>query len=190
MPTSDSEANRLLALELAPVGICLTRERIVQACNTAFAEMFGYALDEVLGKSLRHLYASEVEFEDIGQRGLEIMRETGFYSDERIMQKRSGNLFWCHVSGRCQDLADPFACAAWMFEDLSATRPINVEFTAREREVAQLLVTGKTSKHIARLLGISHRTVEAHRARLMRRLNVATPGEMIARLMGMHEPGR
>lgn len=185
MTNKSTQDHRLIAFELAPVGICLTHYRVVQTCNRAFADMFGYAVDELVGQLLRNLYASEMEYDDIGQRGLIVLRETGCYSDERIMVRRSGQLFWCHVSGRCQDIADPFACAAWMFEDLSAKRPINVDFTAREREVAQLLVTGKTSKQIARDLGISHRTVEAHRARLMHRLNVATPGEMMARLMGM-----
>jgi DNA-binding NarL/FixJ family response regulator len=61
---------------------------------------------------------------------------------------------------------------------------MTAEFTTREREIAQFLVTGKTSKDIARQLGISHRTIEAHRARLMKKLNASTPGEMIARLAG------
>lgn len=177
--------DRQLAFELLPVGLCLTRDRIIEACNPAFAAMFGWQAQELIGISLRQLYASEQEFEDIAQRALPLLTSVGVYSDERIMCRRDGKLFWCHVSGRVQDQTQPFMCAVWMFEDLSATRPVTVQFTAREREVAQLLVTGKTSKQIARALGISHRTVEAHRARLMHRLNVSTPGEMIARLIGM-----
>ncbi len=180
-----SDAEKILTFELASVGLCITRNRIIYACNPAFAQMCGYTIDELHGSSLRHLYASDLEYEDIALQGLPLLLETGFYSDERIMCRRDGRLFWCHVSGQALDRADPFACASWMFEDLAGIRPLTVEFTAREREVAQLLVTGKTSKNIARVLGISHRTVEAHRARLMHRLNVSTPGEMIARLMGM-----
>lgn len=44
----------------------------------------------------------------------------------------------------------------------------------REREVLLGLVDGGTNKSIARSLGISPRTVEAHRAHLMERLNVST----------------
>ena len=112
------------------------------------------------------------------------MRETGSSNDQRIMRHRSGRLFWCRVEGRCLDQSDPFAAAVWSFSDLSVTRPVTAEFTPREREIAQFLVTGKTSKEIARQLGISHRTIEAHRARLMKKLNASTPGEMIARLAG------
>lgn len=183
MTARQNTDDRLLAFELLPVGLCLTRDRIIAACNTAFVSMFSYQPSELIGSSLRGLYASEREFEEVAQRALPQLLAEGCYSDERIMQKKDGQLFWCHVSGRVENREQPFACAAWMFEDLSPKRPLTLEFTAREREVAQLLVTGQTSKQIARALGISHRTVEAHRASLMRRLNVATPGEMIARLM-------
>ncbi len=44
--------------------------------------------------------------------------------------------------------------------------------TAREREVVAWLLHGLTNKEIGRELGISHRTVEIHRARLMRKLAV------------------
>lgn len=44
--------------------------------------------------------------------------------------------------------------------------------TAREREVLQLIAEGKTTKEIAKLLGVSVKTVESHRARLMDKLDI------------------
>lgn len=44
--------------------------------------------------------------------------------------------------------------------------------TARHREVLQLVAEGKTTKKIARVLGIGVRTVETHRAELMDRLDI------------------
>lgn len=41
------------------------------------------------------------------------------------------------------------------------------DLTARELEVMSLAVAGHSNKEIARLLGISYRTVEVHRARIM-----------------------
>ena len=49
----------------------------------------------------------------------------------------------------------------------------------REREVLDLLVAGKPNKLIARDLGLSPRTVEVHRARLMARLGVASLAEAV-----------
>jgi two-component system response regulator NreC len=42
----------------------------------------------------------------------------------------------------------------------------------REREVLQLLVEGKTTKQAAKRLYISPKTVEAHRLRIMNKLNI------------------
>jgi two-component system response regulator TtrR len=44
--------------------------------------------------------------------------------------------------------------------------------TAREQEIINLVVAGKSNKEIAKLLGISYKTVEAHRGRLMTKMGV------------------
>jgi two-component system, NarL family, response regulator NreC len=44
--------------------------------------------------------------------------------------------------------------------------------TAREREVLQLVAEGKTTKEIAQLLGVSAKTAESHRTRIMQKLNI------------------
>ena len=47
-----------------------------------------------------------------------------------------------------------------------------------------LVIGGQTSKQIARVLDLSPRTVEAHRARLMTKHKAATQGELVAKLLG------
>jgi two-component system, NarL family, response regulator NreC len=44
--------------------------------------------------------------------------------------------------------------------------------TAREREVVQLIAEGKSNKEVADAFGISVRTVETHRAGILRKLNL------------------
>ncbi len=51
--------------------------------------------------------------------------------------------------------------------------------TAREREVLEAMVAGRANKEIARELGISPRTVEAHRAALMDRLSARSLAEVL-----------
>lgn len=51
--------------------------------------------------------------------------------------------------------------------------------TPREREVFHLVVEGKASKEISRLLGISVKTAENHRARLMDKLGVHNTAELV-----------
>ena len=57
------------------------------------------------------------------------------------------------------------------------------QLTPKEREVAWHVTTGKTSKAIATELGISTRTVENHRARLMEKLHVKSAIELTTLLL-------
>ena len=172
------------AFEAAPLGLVVARNRIISLYNTSFSDMFGYGERELVNSSLDCLYPSLNEFEATGDRATQTMVETGVYNDERIMRTKKGKLFWCRVTGRARDKSVPLQVAVWTFEDISVRRPVASELTPREREISQLLVLGKTSKIIAKNLGISPRTVEAHRMRLMRKLSAATGTELIARLIG------
>jgi DNA-binding NarL/FixJ family response regulator len=51
--------------------------------------------------------------------------------------------------------------------------------TPRQREILALLVEGRSAKEIARLLDISHRTVEYHKYQAMETLGVGTNAELI-----------
>ena len=168
----------------APVGMCISQHRIIRSCNHALAEMFGCAEQALIGQSFQVMYPSPDEFERTGARIAPIMNAKGCYSDERIMRRTSGELFWCHVSGRALVQDDPHAAGIWTFEDLSAKRPVTAELTPREREIAALLVEGKTSKLIARQINLSPRTVEMYRAKLMRKFSAATSSELVHRLLG------
>ena len=56
------------------------------------------------------------------------------------------------------------------------TNPIDL-LTSREREVLQMIAEGKTNKEIATTLNLSVYTVDAHRGRIMEKLNLhSTPG--------------
>lgn len=175
-----------LAFDLAPVGLCVSRQRIIHRCNDTFAAMFGLPRSAIEGASFELLYPSHDEFENIGQHGLEMMRKTGTYSDERIMRHSDGHLFWCHAAGRSLSLDDPFACAVWMFEDISSRRSVTGQLTIREREVVRHLAAGQSTKQTARILGVSPRTVEGHRARIMVKVKARNASEMIARLVGVN----
>ena len=52
-----------------------------------------------------------------------------------------------------------------------ATPPGDV-LSSRERQVLQLVAEGKTTKEIAGVLGVSIKTADSHRARLMRKLDI------------------
>jgi len=58
------------------------------------------------------------------------------------------------------------------------TDPLDL-LTTREREVLQMIAEGKTNKEIATSLNLSVYTVEAHRGRVMEKLNLHSTGELV-----------
>jgi DNA-binding NarL/FixJ family response regulator len=62
---------------------------------------------------------------------------------------------------------------------LSRPAPEGSALTHRERSVVQLIAEGYTNKQIAGLLKISVKTVEAHRAAIMRKLNLSSPAALV-----------
>lgn len=174
-----------LAFEHAPIGLVLTESRIIRACNPCFAAMFGYPRDELVDQSFAVLYPSFEEFVRIRDVGVEPLRTTNRYSDERIMAKKDGTLFWCRVRGHSLTREDdPLRRAVWSFADLSDSRPIR-ELTTRERQIVMHLGEGRTSKEIARRLSISPRTVEAYRARLLKKCQASNVAELLQHLSTM-----
>jgi len=172
-----------LAFELAPVGLCVSRNRAIVDCNAQLCEMFGWSRELLVGQSFLVLYPSADEYERLGARMAPILNAKGHYADDRIMKRADGDVFWCHVSGRALNRQDPHESGIWSFEDLSAQRPVKAELTAREREVAARLLDGLTSKEIGKTLEISHRTVEIYRARLMRKYKASTTADLVHKLM-------
>lgn len=180
-------ADHRLAFELAPIGLAISRQRVMVDCNERLCEMFGLSRPELVGRSFEMLYPSAAEFERMGQRLTAILQTRGVYADDRIMRRVGGRLagetFWCHVTGRTLNPKAPHEAGIWSFEDLSSRRPVTAELTPREREVAAHLMEGLTSKAIGRALAISHRTVEIYRARLMRKYSASTTAELVHKLL-------
>ena len=179
-----------LAFEHAPVGMVLSRDRTMVDCNARLCEMFGAPREALVGQSFRVLYPSVAEFERIGKRMEPILNAIGRYADNRMMKRLDGLYgtlrgvtFWCHVTGRALNRAAPHESGIWTFEDLGSRRSVTAELTPREREVAAQVMQGLTSKQIGKALGISHRTIEFHRARLMRKYSASTTAELVQKLI-------
>jgi PAS domain S-box-containing protein len=170
------------AFDLAPVGLCLSRNRRIVDCNRHLCEMFRSTREDLIGQSFQVLYPSAAEYERLGARMAPILNALGHYADDRIMKRSDGEVFWCHVTGRALNREAPHESGIWSFEDLSAQRPVKADLTAREREVAARLLDGMTSKEIGKALDISHRTVEIYRARLMRKYKASTTADLVHKL--------
>ena len=54
-----------------------------------------------------------------------------------------------------------------------------VHLTPREHEVMEMVTSGRANKDIAKTLGVSSKTVEAHRARVMEKMQASSLAELV-----------
>lgn len=88
--------------------------------------------------------------------------------------RRGGTFISPLLSGQMADIfVDKFQAGG---ESRTAAGEI---LTIREREIVKLIAEGKTSKEIGELLFISTRTVQHHRANLMRKLNLKKTADLV-----------
>ena len=164
-----------------PVPMVYAMHRIIRDCNIEFAAAFGYERHELVDQSFSRLYPKLGDFVRTGEMWRTNFAGGKVYYDERVMRRRDGSGFWCRVKGRSRNLADPFAEALYCFEPMS--RPMTTAddvLSDRQRQVLTLISQGKTSAQIAGEIGLSRRTIEAHRARLMRAHGLRNCAELIA----------
>ena len=87
-----------------------------------------------------------------------------------------------------QCLANEQESRARRRQDAEVSRRLD-QLTQREREVLDLIIVGKLNKQIADVLGISIKTVEVHRARVMEKMAAQSLAELVQNVMAI-EGGR
>jgi PAS domain S-box-containing protein len=172
---------KLFRLTDLPVPMVYATHRIIRDCNFEFAATFGYERHELIDQSFSRLYPKIRDFVRTGEMWRTNFAGGKVYLDERVMQRRDGSSFWCRVRGRSRNQADPFAEALYCFEPMSRVVPGNANLISdRQKQVLTLVSQGKTNAQIAQEIGLSKRTIEAHRARLMRAYGLRNSAELIA----------
>lgn len=111
-----------------------------------------------------------------------------------VRAMRSGAVDFIEKPYRAQSLLDSINGALAM-DAASRRSASNAEalelqlraLTGREREVLGQILAGLTSKETARELSVSPRTVEAHRANILRKLATGSVKELMVRLAGIRK---
>lgn len=155
------------------LGICDPKSGTLANVDPAFAQMHGYAVEELVGKPVEVIIAP-------GQRSEHPARaqradDAGHLTFESVNVRKDGSQFPTRVNVVVvKDGSGEPLCRAAMVEDLSKAAPrvaVVVDpsaaqriyrLTARETEVLHLVASGKTDKEIAGQLGRSAYTVHNH----------------------------
>lgn len=144
-------------------------------CNEAMVRMLGYKnREECLAKhhSVQHYY-------DLKQREelLKTLQNAGRVDNFEIKARRyNGQPYWMRLSAR---LNDDEGYIEGSIIDITASKIL----TKMENEILQLVMNGKSNKQIAAELGRSVRTVEEHRANIMRKLGATNLVELAQKAM-------
>lgn len=177
--------NIMFSLPELPMPMVYAAYRTIRDCNNEFSELFGYERPELLNTGFHLLYPKFADFIRTGQMWQANLASDNVYYDERVMLRRDQTRFWCQVHGRSKSPSDPFAEAVYCFAPIN--QPLssaNSKLTQRQLQIITLVAQGKTSRVIAHEIGISVRTVEAHRSRIMHRLNIKNAAELVKWFQG------
>jgi len=109
-----------------------------------------------------------------------------------VQAMRRGAVDFLEKPFRDQDLLDRIQRALVVSEKRLDTRQEQTRLaeraatlTAREREVMDLVVEGKANKVVAAELGLSERTVEIHRSRVMSKMGADSLAELVRMAMAL-----
>jgi PAS domain S-box-containing protein len=134
----------------------------VLECNEALALLVGYQTREecLINHNAKFHYANSKRRDEL----IQVLKEKGKVDNfELKSQKINGEMFWLNVSAKINIEEDYIEGAIW---DVTASKIL----TKVEYEILQLIVEGKSNKQIALEMKRSIRTVEEHRANIMKKM--------------------
>ncbi|HQY43077.1 MAG TPA: LuxR C-terminal-related transcriptional regulator [Paracoccaceae bacterium] len=172
-----------LAFLHAPDATLILGDRVILRASLRVESVFGWTPGELEGQSIRMLYPGQSDYEVIGERARKALQAQAVCHDERFMRRKDGQVVWMEGCGAALDRKDPQRLAIWTYRpaDRGASQP--GPLTVAEKRIARYLVNGFTSKEIALALSCSHRTVEVHRANMIRKMQVRNSFELVRKLL-------
>lgn len=138
-------------------GIDVARELAKQSPNTKVLLLTQHDEDQYVTEAMR-----------AGVRGYVLKRQAADDLVTAVNEVSHGSFYLSpRISGTVVD--------AYLYKTSLGADPLS----GRERQVLQLVGEGKSTKEIAAILGISVKTAESHRARLMRKLDVHETASLV-----------
>jgi PAS domain S-box-containing protein len=158
--------------------------------NKSWLDFRGRALEDELGNG----WIEGVQLEDRDHCLETYLKSFGsrqHYHVQYRLQRTTGDFCWVEESGVPRLTPDgEFAGYIGVAHDLSERRRMPVRpdedvvrlvfaLTERERQVLVLIAAGKSTKEAAAALGISYKTADSHRSRILEKLGVHETASMV-----------
>lgn len=163
------------------------QHRTILACNAQAEATFACPAKDMVDRETSVLHVDAVHYDDFASRS-HANASAGRPLRVRYWMRRADGA--CFPSENTLTLAEDAGgrnVAVFMVRDLSpetqtadSVARAYALLTQRERQVLAHTLRGQSAKQIARALSLSHRTVELHRARVLRKFNVRTVPQLLA----------
>ena len=119
LPSSE-EINAVF--EHASLGILLTRNRIIVRCNRAFAQLMGFAAEQLIGQPASALFDSVESYEAFSHQAAPVLGTGNVFRCEHLFATALGAQVRCVVSASAVDPGQPQLGTVWVFDDVTAER--------------------------------------------------------------------
>lgn len=107
--------------------ILLLKNRKIMWASKSISRIFGYAVDEVLGKDTEIFYHDRESYERTGQSGYAALSRGEVFTGEVQMKKSDGSLFWCNLIGQAVNPDHLEDGTIWLLEDITIRKKEVVE---------------------------------------------------------------
>jgi len=125
----------------ASIGIAFTRDRRFFLCNQRFAEMFGYAPDELIGQPGEVVYPSSESYAALAHIAVPLLTEGKQLDLEWEVRRKDGSTFLARMIAKALDTANPRQGTVWIVEDITEKRRHADEVARLLREQEAILAS-------------------------------------------------
>lgn len=135
----DAQSEYKAILANASIGIAFTRDRKFFLCNTRFAEMLGWAPEELIGQSGDVVYPSRESYEALGSLAVPVLGAGKQLDIEWEIRRKDGSTFPCRLIAKAINPASTQQGTIWIAEDITERKRQADEMTRLLREQDAIL---------------------------------------------------
>lgn len=131
-------------LDNSPVGIMFVDNKLlIKRVNSEMEKITGYRTEELVGRTTRHLYATDEAYEAMLKKVAPVLKRLGFCEVRGNMRRKDGSEAICRLRGRFVPSEGGLEGVVWSVEDITGRIKMENELLrAMKRESVNVLAGG------------------------------------------------
>ncbi len=134
----ESEKKLKSIFQAVPVGIGVTKNRVIEEVNDRFCEIIGYSRDEVLGQDTIKFYPSDEEYVKLGNKIFGEIDQKGKGILDIALKRKDGTVIDVLESSTALDPEDPSAGVTFTVLDISDRKRAEKALRESERKLQSI----------------------------------------------------